>query len=77
MAVVAVLRALRPWSVQETIHTDRDVKGVWSRRALGADRSETVMVAGQGTEEVWLWAAAIGRTAGAPVADFVGWGTGM
>lgn len=52
--VVAVLRALGPWCIQETIHTAHDVKVGQSKRAFEADSLETVMVAGQGTEEVWL-----------------------
>lgn len=41
VAVVALVRALGPWSIQMTIHTAYDVKGVWSRRALEADSLET------------------------------------
>lgn len=62
VAAVVVVRALGPWCIQETIHTPHNVRDVlWSRRALEEDCLGTVMVAGQGTEEVWLW-----------VVDFVG-----
>ena len=73
LTVTAVVRALGLCCIQQTIHTSyhvRDVLG--SRSALEADSLETVRVAGQKTEEVWLWAAAVGRAGGAPVADFVG-----